>query len=923
MFHQNCPLCATESCPGLPETLTLTFSGLEDAVDSGPLLSGMVGSVTFHPTAPITNSTGAISGFKVLNAGAGLARFARLAPELRAVNQTGFDATFSVTVRQITVFGVEYWEIDQATVVSGGHGYVHDSQMLFLVADGDVCTGAPNAVLKVARGAPGLVVRLVPPNPCSCSTPNAVDGTGARLQVNIAQSSSVSGSELWAVSGVTVLDGGHGYTNGQSLEFLLGPSDVALSSAAATITVSAGGVISAVSVQSGGAYYKAGVASSISVIGRGRFYREDKTAPAVVDDLTALPASTQNLTPNLLALDGATPASPDDRATFDVSVDVDKDSPTFGDSLSISLVSGGSGYRAGKSKATCLALLNGQSIVVKAQSAENAVYACLQSKYGSLLRPFVAPDGYDSKETGLTTAPFSTNDFAFAYRGRIEPTVNVSSYFGNTLGATWSVEWEPISLGNGLPAYGVASVEATGGSLLFDSTALFAAPSTAADKVAIQAEMTVYKHRLAPLLSVSTPCHQGNATFAIEYVLLESVPPVYGIAKVKVLSGGSGYSGVVPLSFSAVGSTVQDAEACAIAFADADGQLESVQVRSAGRFWQTENRPGVVAISNPGAYYRESNTAQPIYDPDATIEIIQHTPSNGSGAAVAFTVDLDPASSTFGKLSSVSMASSGSGYVLRSAIQAYRGTCNILSPLPITCEVDIGSNCALEVSVRARGDVAQVMPLLGSADAYVFFADELGSQQTLTLENQQITLPAFLPTNAGTCVIDWGGVFDEGQQVCSCCDVTTEYCGPPPESGWPLGEGESSNAFVDVFGVVFIRSCNGVNANGDNVSPNGGWIEWKAVYDENDNFVEWQRLCGECDEAIWVGVDPNTFEDIYSVFPEPTSSHATRGSRGVTQCVCSRFDESKRCVFGPELAEDGCWTGGYVVETFSCDNPLP
>lgn len=923
MFHQDCPLCKQPACPGLPETLTLTFSGLTDSFDSGPLLRSTVGRISFYPTAPITDSTGPLSGFKAVEAGSGLARLGRVAPQVRVVNNTGFDAAFSVSVRPITIFGEQFWELDQVSIASSGHGYVHDSQMLFLVSDGDVCASSPSVLLKVARGAPSLIALTVPPSRCTCAEPNARDGIGAELLVTVSQASFTAGQESWAVSGVTVLRGGNGYLSGQQLHFVTGPSDIAVTAASATILVDDQGAITGVTIQSGGAYYKAGVPISVSILDRGRLYREDPSAAVVVDGLTGLPAVVDNATPNGLVLDGAVPAAVNNRATFDVTVDQNKDSSTFGDSLSISLATGGSGYRAGKTKSTCLSLLNGQPIVLKASRGEDAVYACLQSKYGFLLRPFAAPEGYDGKETGLTTPPFSTNDFAFAYRGRVQPSVAVSSFSQDTLGATWSVQWEPITLQSGLPAYAIARVTAAGGSLIFDQTQLFAAPATQDDKVAIAAEMTVYKHRLPPELSASTPCHQGQAVFEIEYKLLEAGPPVYGVALVKVLSGGQGYSGRVPISFTAAAGTNQDAAACAVAFANESGQLESVQVHSAGRFWKSEDRPGFVAITNPGAYYRERTDLPPIYDADAVVQILQRDPSNGSGAAVDFTVNLDPLSPSFGKLSSVSMASSGSGYVLRAAAAAYRGTCELTGALPITCEVNFGSNCALEVSLLARGDVAQVMPLTGAANAYGFFADQLGSQQVLSLSNQQITLPAFLPTNAATCLVEWGGVFDEDSQVCSCCDFSTEYCGQPPESGWPLSGGASPATFIDPFGVVWIKTCAGLNADGVFVSPNGGWIEWTAVYDDQGNFVEWQRLCGECDEQIIVGVDPDTFEYIYSSFPEPAQSPAVRGNNGVTRCACFRFDESRGCIFGPEIGGDGCWTGGYVVETISCDNPLP
>jgi hypothetical protein len=187
---------------------------------------------------------------------------------------------------------------------------------------------------------------------------------------------------------------------------------------------------------------------------------------------------------------------------------------------------------------------------------------------------------------------------------------------------------------------------------------------------------------------------------------------------------------------------------------------------------------------------------------------------------------------------------------------------------------------------------------------------------------RSITLTPLLPGNSGQAVIQWGGDFDLDERICSCCDLSVERCADPPDSGWPLGEGENSGAYVDLLGLVFPRDCQGLDADGNFLANNGGPVLYTAVYDENGDFVSWQRMCGECDAAISIGLDQNG-DPVYSTTPEPTAIVTERGSKGQTACACFPFDEEQRCLWEPEIGNDGCWTGQYVIADIPCENPLP
>lgn len=69
-----------------------------------------------------------------------------------------------------------------------------------------------------------------------------------------------------------------------------------------------------------------------------------------------------------------------------------------------------------------------------------------------------------------------------------------------------------------------------------------------------------------------------------------------------------------------------------------------------------------VAITEPGAYYKESNSLPP-YTHTLTVNVTQLTPSAGSGAQFTPTVETDPTNAAFGRVTSITIDDGGDDYV--------------------------------------------------------------------------------------------------------------------------------------------------------------------------------------------------------------------------------------------------------------------
>jgi hypothetical protein len=925
-----CVTCPQEFCQRLPATVSVTFSGLADVIQSGEgrqffvsddWLDNDAAVCTVVSTDPGTLldadkvTEGPASGIRWLpGGGTGWALLGRSEPTIRrVVNHTGNGATFEATlVEDEDRDGIPFWKVSAISISGDGYGYTHNSQMIVLLDDGMTCRSVANARLRVARGRPTLDW-YVTVDPCSCSTPGAKVGSGAQLQIQYAQASSAVGSETWTVSGVTILNGGYGYTNGSRLVFTAGNGDVLSSAPVATLVVTSG-VITGVAMTSGGSAYKQGVPQLVQVVSGGSYFKEDPSLAPYVSPGTKV---------------GPISGDPLDTPTFIVTVDEDPASETFGHVTQLEMTDGGDGHTAWEERKTCASELNGVTLTLQTGAIENpesnpnpsfidSVELCVQSSFGSpgRLRP-VIPATYDGLESGIAEVQGVSGGSLLAVRRRVEPTVTISGGFGQ--GGTFVVSWVEASF-LGLPLWQIAGVTAYGGSGYLDFASLLVTPATSSDKEASPATLRVYRKRIPPEVQASTPCHNGGATFAVNWRQDDSTtPPTLAIEAVSVLSGGSGYSGEVPVRFTVQSGSTQVRAACVVAYTNDRGQLFEASVIDGGSYFRTTSEAGTVAVEDGGYYYRETDS---IDVADVTVEVKNLPPSNGSGAAIRAIIDDDPDSATFGTMTAV-VDSAGSGYILqRHASTILRDQCPetpfpaFLSILPIRCELDFPRVCFPRLRVWFGASINDP-----STPVLVFQADR---ENAVAFSNstRSITLTPLLPGNSGQAIVEWGGDFDLGERICSCCDLSVERCVDPPDSGWPLGEGENPAAYVDPLGLVFLGDCQGLDADGNFLANNGGPILYTAVYDANGDFVSWQLMCGECDAAILVGLDQNG-DPVYTTTPEPTAIVTESGNKGKTACACFPFDQEQRCLWEPEIGNDGCWTGQYVIADIPCENPLP
>jgi hypothetical protein len=935
-FCISCP----QSCVPGPGTMSITFSGLSDVVQSGlgarfgiggfkdspasvvlPVVAEGPGRVIDDTSGP--DPGGPLTGYRLLpGGGTGFAALARVEPTFAAVvNSTGRGSTFSASLeQQVDLDGRPRWRVSSVSISGDGWGYQHNSSMTFLVDDDSKCIAPTTARLETKRTAPTLTARVTV-DPCLCSTPGGSVGRDAVFQINYTQTSATPGLETWAVGSVTVLNGGNGYTNGSRLLFVPGDGDT-VSGLLLALLVVADGVISSVSVTFGGTVFKSGVPDQVVVVaGQGGFYfKEDKSLPPIVSVpyLAVAP-------PLVTGLD------------FGVTIDEDVDSDTFGNVTNVELLNAGDNIFSWTERKTCASELNGLTVTLKSDKPDNsqpspdpeaegnpAVTLCVHTSFGQRGRTIkVLPaDDYDHLETGIEKVAqlTSSNNYDFAIRKRVEPEVTISG--GGGSGATFTTEWRRDSFLN-IPLWRISRVIANGGSGYTDNNLLTVSPATSSDKVLAfsTASLRVRVKRIEPEVVVTTPCQSGGASFKVNWRLDESAtPPVFRVASVEVIDGGSGYPARVPLNISESSGTIRQTASCAVGSANSSGQIQSVDVVREGSYYKLTNEAGSVTVLNPGFYYRETNDVDVA---DVFVEVRNLPPSDGSGAEISAAIDDNLNSPTFGQLA-VSVSSPGSGYILRAAeADGYVDACAIRqdrppTPFPSVLPIRMALSFQNAALCLPRLTVTFDSLTVGQGGTSLVFEADRDSAEKFSRDNRSITLTPILPGNTGQAVIEWGGDFDFENRICSCCDIDDQRCDDPPESGWPLGEGEVSSNYGDPLGLVFVRPCAGTNENAELVNPNGGDLLYTPVYDENDEFVSWQLICGECDEAIEVAIG------VYSLTPEPGPlSPSTRGDRGRTQCSCYPADAEQKCEWEPEIGEDGCWTGQYVLIETGCENPLP
>lgn len=220
-----CDPCTACTQGSLPETITVSFSGFSDEQVPGPDLISLEFSACYgsgaeaRVTAPGGNADtdkGPISAVEVTNGGSGYAKIGRIAPTITVsgTSGSGTGATFDVTLASSKdACNVDRWAVSKVTM-TGGTGYANGDTLTFAIAEGDTQDVA--AAAKIAD-----LIYAEPTLSLSVS-----GGTGAVLTIDgyFKITSSLSG-DYWYISGITLANGGTGYTNNTPVTVTLGQGD--------------------------------------------------------------------------------------------------------------------------------------------------------------------------------------------------------------------------------------------------------------------------------------------------------------------------------------------------------------------------------------------------------------------------------------------------------------------------------------------------------------------------------------------------------------------------------------------------------------------------------------------------------------------------------------------------------------------------
>lgn len=220
MLGASCSPCCDTPCGEcetgkLPDTVTVTFDGYPDV---GPSFDALFVSFEscfgFGATATPTTAAGVITGVTVTNGGSGYATLARVEPTITADGPGGSGADITVTLSEESdLCSLPCWTISGLTVVDGGSGYTDGDAIVFTLGVGETQQSAAFALIQTSRDEPELTIE-----------PPEDTGTGATFTVSL----TVTGynPQTWFISGITVDDGGTGYSDGDYATVGLGSGDV-------------------------------------------------------------------------------------------------------------------------------------------------------------------------------------------------------------------------------------------------------------------------------------------------------------------------------------------------------------------------------------------------------------------------------------------------------------------------------------------------------------------------------------------------------------------------------------------------------------------------------------------------------------------------------------------------------------------------
>lgn len=247
-----------------------------------------------------------------------------------SVSAPGGSAELSLSLSStVDLSGDDVWEVSSITIDSPGDDYSADGSLSFPV-DSGIEVEAAYGTFAVERAEPVVDCDIV-----------SATGSGASLSVALTQS-----GNSWYISSVTVTDGGSGYDDADVVQFTC-TSGVTVLEAYGYATFS-GGVLTAVTLSSGGSYYDTtGAIESVTIEYAGRYYE----TTGAVNRVDVIQGGSYHENYHTGEVDADSPAvlfssNSGQGATATATVDTSLTSPTFGQVTAVSVTAGGTGYRS-------------------------------------------------------------------------------------------------------------------------------------------------------------------------------------------------------------------------------------------------------------------------------------------------------------------------------------------------------------------------------------------------------------------------------------------------------------------------------------------------------------------------------------------------------------------------------------------------
>ena len=260
-------------------------------------------------------------------------------PSITAEANTGTGALLAVTTK-LVASNPSRWGVDSVQVTKSGTGF----------SDGDPVTFTAGAGATEEVSAAGWVaVRRMEPQSIVVDR-TSCGGTGATL-APVFNKITVGGRDVWEIDALIVQGGGIGYSVGCNLYFCKSGAATFQDAEAQfqVVTIGAGGAVETVTKINGGQFYsltdeiesvvvtaagsyygQSSKAETVTVNDGGRFYKTDFAAPATKATVT-------------VTLEQIAPSN-GGGAELSATVDDDKESPTFGEIIALTIDNAGAGY---------------------------------------------------------------------------------------------------------------------------------------------------------------------------------------------------------------------------------------------------------------------------------------------------------------------------------------------------------------------------------------------------------------------------------------------------------------------------------------------------------------------------------------------------------------------------------------------------